>query len=96
MSQSISPPTVHLHPGKDKPVRHRHPWIFSGAIERVHGDLAPSGVVDVLDSRGEWLARGYANPKSQIVVRLLTWDREPGAGCWLLAQASGCGGRSAC
>jgi len=84
MSQSTNLPTVHLHPGKDKPVRHRHPWIFSGAIERVRGDLAPSGVVDVLDSRGEWLARGYANPKSQIVVRLLTWDREEelGAGFW--------------
>jgi 23S rRNA (cytosine1962-C5)-methyltransferase len=76
MSQSTNLPTVHLHPGKDKPVRHRHPWIFSGAIERVRGDLAPSGVVDVLDSRGEWLARGYANPKSQIVVRLLTWNRD--------------------
>jgi len=84
MSQSTNLPTVHLHPGKDKPVRHRHPWIFSGAIERVHGDLAPSGIVDVLDSRGEWLARGYANPKSQIVVRLLTWDRdeELDAGFW--------------
>ena len=84
MSQSTNLPTVHLHPGKDKPVRHRHPWIFSGAIERVRGDLAPSGSVDVLDSRGEWLARGYANPKSQIVVRLLTWDRdeELDAGFW--------------
>jgi 23S rRNA (cytosine1962-C5)-methyltransferase len=84
MSQSTYLPTVHLHPGKDKPVRHRHPWIFSGAIERVRGDLAPSGFVDVLDSRGEWLARGYANPKSQIVVRLLTWNRdeELDAGFW--------------
>jgi 23S rRNA (cytosine1962-C5)-methyltransferase len=76
MAQSTNQATIYLHPGKDRPIRHRHPWIFSGAVERVHGDLAPSGIVDVLDSRGEWLARGYANPKSQIVVRLLTWRRD--------------------
>ncbi|MCX6031136.1 MAG: class I SAM-dependent rRNA methyltransferase [Chloroflexi bacterium] len=67
--------TVFLHPGKDKPIRQRHPWIFSGAIERVSGHPAPGDLVDVADARGEWLATGYFNPKSQIVVRLLTWQR---------------------
>jgi 23S rRNA (cytosine1962-C5)-methyltransferase len=75
MSQSTNLPTVHLHPGKEKPVRQRHPWIFSGAIERTRGEITPGGLVDVLDARGDWLACGYANPRSQIVVRLLTWAR---------------------
>ena len=66
---------VTLQPGKDKPVRRRHPWIFSGAIRSASPDASPGEVVDVLDSEGEWLARGYYNPRSQIVVRLLTWDR---------------------
>jgi 23S rRNA (cytosine1962-C5)-methyltransferase len=70
-----SQPTVHLHPGKDRPVRQHHPWIFSGAIDRVDGQPAPGDLVDVADVRGEWLARGYYNPRSQIVVRLLTWER---------------------
>jgi 23S rRNA (cytosine1962-C5)-methyltransferase len=74
MSQSTVLPTVILHPGKDKPVRQHHPWIFSGAIERVRGDPTPGELVDVADVRGEWLATGYFNPKSQIVVRLLTWQ----------------------
>lgn len=68
-------PAVYLLPGKDKPVRQRHPWIFSGAIGRTRGELAPGATVDVYDAQGEWLARGYANPRSQIVVRLLTWER---------------------
>lgn len=67
--------TVQLHPGKDKPVRQHHPWIFSGAVAHVSGDLAPGALVDVTDTRGEWLARGYCNPKSQILVRLLTWNQ---------------------
>ena len=68
--------TVYLQPGKDKPVRQHHPWIFSGALARVEGQPAPGDLVDVVDARGEWLARGYYNAKSQIVVRLLTWRRD--------------------
>lgn len=65
---------VILKPGRDKPVRQRHPWIFGGAIERV--DAAADGdVVEVITHEGEWLARGYLNRRSQIVVRLLTWDQ---------------------
>ena len=75
MSQSTNLPILTLNPGKDKPVRQRHPWIFSGAIGRVEGQPAAGDLVDVTDARGEWLARGYFNPRSQIVVRLLTWER---------------------
>ncbi len=75
-----SQPTVRLQPGKDKPVRQHHPWIFSGALDRVDGQPAPGDLVDVADARGEWLARGYYNPRSQIVVRLLTWARDEACG----------------
>ena len=77
--------TIHLQPGKDKPVRQRHPWIFSGAVARVDGPAAPGDLVEVVDAQGAWLARGYYNPRSQIVVRLLTWDpadRADGAEFW--------------
>jgi 23S rRNA (cytosine1962-C5)-methyltransferase len=69
-------PTIFLYPGKDKPVRQRHPWIFSGAVARSEGYPNRGEVVDVVDDRGEWLARGYYNAASQIVVRLLTWQRD--------------------
>ena len=65
--------TVYLAAGKDKPIRQRHPWVFSGAIRDTRGAPSPGDIVDVIDDRGEWLARGYYNPKSQIVVRVLTW-----------------------
>jgi 23S rRNA (cytosine1962-C5)-methyltransferase len=65
---------VTLRPGRDKPVRQRHPWVFSGAIAGVAGDPAPGALVDVTAADGSWLGRGTLNPASQIVVRLLSWD----------------------
>jgi 23S rRNA (cytosine1962-C5)-methyltransferase len=67
---------VWLKQRRAKPVVQRHPWIFSGAIERVEGDPEPGAVVDVHDAGNNWLARGYINPRSQIRVRLLTWEAE--------------------
>ena len=65
---------VILKPGRDKPVRQHHPWIFSGAVARVKGDATDGDIVDVVSSDGTWLARGSINRRSQIVVRLLTWN----------------------
>jgi 23S rRNA (cytosine1962-C5)-methyltransferase len=65
---------VILKPGKDKPARGRHPWVFSGAIQRVEGKALDGSIVEVHAAGGGWLARGYLNRRSQITVRLLTWD----------------------
>lgn len=68
--------SLFLKPGRERPVLSGHPWIFSGAIEKTEGDPEAAGVADVRDRRGNWLARGLYNPKSQIRVRLLTWEKE--------------------
>ena len=68
--------TIILKRKRVKPVMQRHPWIFSGAIERIEGDVADGDVVEVRDAGGNWLARGYVNRRSQIVVRLLTWQQD--------------------
>ncbi len=69
--------SVTLRAGRDKSLRHRHPWVFSGAIASVSGDPEAGGIVDVLDARGSFLARGYYNEQSRIRVRVLTWDDRP-------------------
>ncbi len=88
---------VQLASGKDKPVRQRHPWVFSGAIRETRGNPAPGDVVDVVDDRRNWLARGYYNAKSQIVVRILTWDEaEPiDEAFWVRRLTAAAGLRSA-
>jgi 23S rRNA (cytosine1962-C5)-methyltransferase len=63
--------------GKEKPIENKHPWIFSGSIKFVDNDPRPGDIVQVVNTRGDFLARGYFNPTSQIRVRILTWVDEP-------------------
>jgi 23S rRNA (cytosine1962-C5)-methyltransferase len=66
-----------LKPGREKAIRNRHPWIFSGAVERLKGQAEDGAIVTVRDHQGRFMARGYLNQRSQIVVRLLSWkERE--------------------
>ena len=67
---------IEIKKGREKPIRQQHPWIFSGAIHAVKGDPAPGDIVTVTDLNGKFLAQGYWNPKSQIQVRILTWQDE--------------------
>jgi len=67
---------VILRKGRAKPVLRRHPWVFSGAIHRIEGSPADGDIVDVHDAGHNWLARGYINERSQIRVRLLTWEED--------------------
>lgn len=68
--------TVILKRNRARPVLQRHPWVFSGAIERIEGEVADGDVVEVRDAGRNWLARGTLNRRSQIEVRLLTWRQD--------------------
>jgi len=68
--------SIYLKAGRERPVLNGHPWIFSGAVERVEGGGRATELVDVYDHKKTWLARGFYNPKSQIRARLLTWRKE--------------------
>jgi 23S rRNA (cytosine1962-C5)-methyltransferase len=67
---------VYLKRGRDKAIRNRHPWVYSGALDRIVGTADDGEVVAVRDARGAFLARGYLNRRSQIAVRLLSWDEQ--------------------
>ena len=69
--------SVTLIPNREKSLRHRHPWVFSGAVGSVSGDPDAGAIVDVLDAHGKFLARGYYNAQSRIRVRVLAWEDRP-------------------
>ncbi len=75
MNDSITGKLI-LKPGREKPVKNRHPWLFSGAIQRVEGKPEPGDLVVVVDGNGRYLATAYYNPHSQIQARILTWTDE--------------------
>ena len=60
--------------GRERPLLGGHPWVFSGAIAGVRGDPADGDEVDVFAADGSFVGRGLYNSKSQIRVRLYTWD----------------------
>jgi 23S rRNA (cytosine1962-C5)-methyltransferase len=88
---------VILKKGRAKPVRHRHPWLFSGAVDRITGDPADGDLVQVHDAGNNFLAYGLLNRRSQIVVRLLSWDRAepPNGDFWRRRLARALAGRDA-
>lgn len=65
---------VVLKKGKEKAAWQHHPWIFSGAMDRISGDPSNGDVVRVTDHSGDFLAYGYFNANSRVAVRLLEWD----------------------
>lgn len=64
---------VILKPGKEKPVRNRHHWIFSGAIAKFP-EFANGECLQVCSSTGEKLGWGYFNTKTMISGRMLSFD----------------------
>lgn len=65
---------VILKKGKEKAVLHRHPWVFSGAIEKVNGKPANGDIVKLIDAKGGFMAYGFYNDQSRVALRLLEWD----------------------
>src|ERR1700739_4957517 len=65
---------VFLKKGKEKAVLQRHPWLFSGAIERVKGKPANGDIERLLSDKGEFMAYGFYNDQSRVALRLLEWD----------------------
>jgi 23S rRNA (cytosine1962-C5)-methyltransferase len=63
-----------LKPRKARPLFGRHPWVLDSAIDRIEGSPADGDVVDLLSSRGEFIARGLFNSHSRIHARLYTWE----------------------
>jgi 23S rRNA (cytosine1962-C5)-methyltransferase len=61
-----------LKPGRERPIRAGHPWIFSGAIASGLDDVAAGDPVRVRAHDGRVLGVGYANPRTTIAVRLVS------------------------
>jgi 23S rRNA (cytosine1962-C5)-methyltransferase len=65
---------VFLKPRKSRPFYARHPWVLDSAIERIEGPTSDGDIVDLLNEKGKFIARGFLNSRSRIRVRLYAWD----------------------
>ena len=67
---------IHLKRKIAPRIANGHPWIFAKEVEKSEGEAAPGEVVEVYFSDGKFAGKGYYNPQSQILVRLLTQDKK--------------------
>lgn len=65
---------VFLQRSRKKRTEEGQPWIFQNEVERVEGNPEPGDLVPVHDHRGLYLATGYINPKSRILVRVVAYQ----------------------
>jgi 23S rRNA (cytosine1962-C5)-methyltransferase len=70
-------PCITLNRYAQERAKRLHPWVFSNEISdpKVFQRQEPGSIVDVLDSRGEYLGTGFVNPKSLIAIRIFSRQR---------------------
>jgi 23S rRNA (cytosine1962-C5)-methyltransferase len=69
-------PTASLKPHKEDSLQNGHLWIFSGALQQPPRWVEAGELVDVKSSTGQFVARGYYNPQTDIAIRILTRDSD--------------------
>ena len=68
----MSLPKIILKPGKEQSLLRFHPWVFSGAIQRVEAEAHNGDIVEVVDARGKYLATGHC-AEGSITVRIFSF-----------------------
>lgn len=67
-------PKVTLRRGARARVLRGHPWVFSGELEDMPAGAAPGDAVDLLDTLGGFVGRGFLTPSCALALRILTRD----------------------
>lgn len=68
--------SIRIAKGKEKQLEKHHPWVFSGAVDRVVPAFTKEDWANVYDSNGEFIASGWYDEKSHIILHLMTWNSE--------------------
>ncbi|HEX3642596.1 MAG TPA: class I SAM-dependent rRNA methyltransferase [Ktedonobacteraceae bacterium] len=83
---SVHYPTASLKPHREESLLGGHQWIFSGALQQSPHWIEAGGLVDVKSATGQFVARGYYNPNTDIAIRILTHNSEEAIDASFLRQ----------
>ena len=67
--------TVYLKRKITPRVVNGHPWVFANEVEKIEGEVQAGDIVELYTHDKKFVGKGYINPKSQILVRLLTRNK---------------------
>lgn len=63
---------LRLKTGKEKPLRNRHHWIFSGAIDSLP-NIPNGSLIPIVSQQGEMMGSAYINRQSSILGRMIAF-----------------------
>jgi len=66
---------VYLKKKISRRIESGHPWIFGNEVNTIDGEATGGETVEVYTHDKKFVGKGYINPQSQILVRLLTRDK---------------------
>jgi 23S rRNA (cytosine1962-C5)-methyltransferase len=67
---------IKIKKGEDRRILSGHLWVFSNEIAKIQGEPQPGDVVELRKHSGEFIGKGFYNPNSLIIFRLLTTEDE--------------------
>ena len=73
----MNSPRAVLFRGKEKAIKNRHHWIFSGAVKSLPDHFDNGSLLPVESENGEFLGSAYFNTRCSIVGRMVSFDRTP-------------------
>lgn len=66
---------VFLKKDREKLWLNGHPWIYSGAVDKIEQNIIPGSIVEVFNHKNEFIGYGHYNKNSKIIVRMLEHDK---------------------
>ena len=57
-------------------IENGHPWVFSNEVSKIDNAIQGGEIVEVFTHDKKFIGKGYINPNSQILIRLLTRDNK--------------------
>src|SRR5579871_519473 len=57
-------------------VTNGHPWVFANEVNHIDGSVSGGEIADIFTHDNKFVGRGYINPKSQIIARILTRNQK--------------------
>jgi 23S rRNA (cytosine1962-C5)-methyltransferase len=75
-----------LKQGRERSVLRRHPWVLSGAVDKVRGEEALGAWTRVCAADGRTLGFGHFSPASTLRVRLVSFGESEPPADWLVAR----------
>ncbi|MDP5134817.1 class I SAM-dependent methyltransferase [Rheinheimera baltica] len=75
-ANTSSLPRLTLQETREKSLKRLHPWVFSKAVKAVTNEPGCGATVEIVSSKGEWLAYASYSASSQIRARVWSFNQD--------------------